>query len=302
VGFLGTNTTDDLNGSDLYPDNEKDLKKMSEQFSQLKKSKYVKSNRTNSAFNLQDSTKSNSGRYKLFDEEKARQVPLRLYKKHLEILEWLPGDNNGEKIRKVLEDNARLKMRERRQVELIDFQIKKVYELGLECTNPEMTKGDRGKQNALITQFLKGLEFIDRLIQNYFFEIADLKMYLEKESFNKLDSIILRREKLKGMLKTYKTAEHKGKTTHLKYVYGLLIKSKIDPLKYMFMEPMSGKYFELLNESEFKVKIDDRWHSVTLYQERISMAWSEQISREGLPLHSGQKVEIVQENLGEGIR
>lgn len=135
-----------------------------------------------------------SGRYKMAAEDKAKAIPLKLHAHHREILDWIPGDNNAEKIRGVLEDHHSMKSRERKQIREIFKRVDFCFELGEKCFVPTPDENDLELKVSNVRKFLSAFNSFEKLITLYHFDLNALGGYLSKEEAKRLNSIFYKRE------------------------------------------------------------------------------------------------------------
>lgn len=138
--------------------------------------------------NETDITPKLNGRYRLNDEDKARPVPLKLHQKYLDKLEYLPGKNNAEKIRALIDRSAEWQERERRQVKEIRRLIPSLYRQARLLVDPKITQ-DRELYKKEVEKFLQGLRSFETVIEILHFDIVALKEHLDERDIVELDIV-----------------------------------------------------------------------------------------------------------------
>lgn len=129
-----------------------------------------------------------AGRYRLNEEDKAKQVPLKLNQEYLMKLEFLPGKNTAEKIRNLIDNSCQFQERERRQLREVERLIPSIHSLAMSLVDPEL-KEDKAKFLKEKERFLKSLSGLEALIDVLHFEIKSLKKGLSAERFKQLEII-----------------------------------------------------------------------------------------------------------------
>lgn len=129
-----------------------------------------------------------AGRYRLNDEDKAKQVPLKLNAEYLMKLDYLPGKNTAEKIRNVIDKSCQYQERERRQIKEIERLIPSIHQLSLSLVSPEL-KEDPKNFEMQKEKFFKALSSLEAVIDILHFDIGSLKNLLHDSTFQKLETI-----------------------------------------------------------------------------------------------------------------
>lgn len=137
---------------------------------------------------MQNEQARTAGRYRLHEEDKARQVPLKLNQDYLTKLEFLPGKNVAEKIRNLIDSSCQFKERERRQLREVERLIPTLHNLAMSLVDPEL-KENQNKYEAQKERFLKSLSALEALIDVLHFEISSLKEGLSPERFKQLEIV-----------------------------------------------------------------------------------------------------------------
>jgi len=126
------------------------------------------------------------GRYKLCDEEKAKQLTIRLHKEHLEKLDFVKGDSNADKIRFLLDRYIVYEQRERRQASILREKIAIAYLRMKKATEPTEDKMEKDQR---IEKFREAIGEVEGLSNLFHFSIDDLKRVLTQDNFHELSMI-----------------------------------------------------------------------------------------------------------------
>ena len=130
-----------------------------------------------------------AGRYKLNEEDKAKQVPLRLNQSYIDRLEALPGKNNAERVKYLVDNMTDLMVREHRQIEEVKKIIGPLYRLAKDLMSCPELKADKDKWKKRKQSFEEGYKSLTRLINLYHFDIHTLKKYLTSSEIIEVDII-----------------------------------------------------------------------------------------------------------------
>ena len=132
--------------------------------------------------------KRSAGRYRLNEEDKAKPISLRISQRYLDRLEFIPGKNNSDKIRNIIDQQVDFVQRERRQINEIKRLIGPLYRLSKELTSPEI-KEDVSKFNSKKMTFLNGIGSIEKLIDLYHFSFDTLRKGLSDRDFLEIEIV-----------------------------------------------------------------------------------------------------------------
>ena len=138
----------------------------------------------------------NLGRPCLPVEEKAKPITIRLHPDHLELLEFIPGEGNAEKVRWLLDTLVPMKTREQKQMRTMDSQIEKCYRLARMIHNPESFNHDEQKRTRIKTSFLEEFKALEALVNVLGFSYSDLKRGLDHRRGTDIDIIFMVKENL----------------------------------------------------------------------------------------------------------
>jgi len=139
---------------------------------------------------------SNMGRPTLPTEEKAKPITIRLHPDHLELLEFIPGEGNAEKVRWLLDTLVPMKSREQKQMRTMDAQIEKCYRLARMIHNPESFSHDEQKRIRIKKSFLEEFKALEALVNVLGFSYTDLKRGLDHRRGTDIDIIFMVKENL----------------------------------------------------------------------------------------------------------
>ena len=134
---------------------------------------------------------SNLGRPTLPTEEKAKPITIRLHPDHLELLEFIPGDGNAEKVRWLLDTLVPMKTREVKQMRTMDAQIEKCYRLARMIHNPESFNHDEQKRAKIKSSFLEEFKALEALVNILGFSYTDLRRGLDHRRGTDIDIIFM---------------------------------------------------------------------------------------------------------------
>ena len=133
----------------------------------------------------------NFGRPSLPTEEKAKPITIRLHPDHLELLEFIPGDGNAEKVRWLLDTLVPMKTREVKQMRTMDAQIEKCYRLARMIHNPESFNHDEQKRAKIKSSFLEEFKALEALVNILGFSYTDLRRGLDHRRGTDIDIIFM---------------------------------------------------------------------------------------------------------------
>lgn len=129
-----------------------------------------------------------SGRYRMSEEDKAKQVPLKLSPEYLEKLNYLPGKTTAEKIRNLIDKSCEFHDRERRQIREVERLIPSLHQRGKSLVNPEL-KSNEGQWQKEKEKFLIGLTTLESLIDILHLDFKSLKENLNPGLYSSLEVI-----------------------------------------------------------------------------------------------------------------
>ncbi|PIR36114.1 MAG: hypothetical protein COV37_05050 [Bdellovibrio sp. CG11_big_fil_rev_8_21_14_0_20_39_38] len=138
----------------------------------------------------------NLGRPSLPFEEKAKPITIRLHPDHLELLEFIPGEGNAEKVRWLLDTLVPMRSREQKQMRTMDAQIEKCYRLAKMIHNPESFSHDEQKRTRIKSSFLEEFKALEALVNVLGFNYTDLKRGLDHRRGTDIDIIFIVKENL----------------------------------------------------------------------------------------------------------
>ena len=130
-----------------------------------------------------------AGRYKLNEEDKAKQVPLRLSSDYLERLGYLPGSNNSERIRNLIDNCSDWLLREQKQIKEVKRMIGPLYKVAKALMSDPELKSDKALWKRKKEAFFDGYKSFTNLLNLYHFDLKVLKRYLTEREVIEVDIV-----------------------------------------------------------------------------------------------------------------
>jgi len=136
-----------------------------------------------------------AGRYRLNEEDKAKPFPLKLHQHYIDRLNYMPGKNNAETIRILIDRSFEWSERERRQVKEIRRLINPLYQQAKKLVDPEIKKDSLSFERER-SRFLCHLKTLETLLEVMHYDFASLKGHLEKRDMIELEIIFAAKQSL----------------------------------------------------------------------------------------------------------
>lgn len=135
-----------------------------------------------------DREKREAGRYRKSSEDKAKPFPLKLHQDYIDRLSFMPGKNNAEKIRGLIDRSADWYERERRQIKEIRRLIGPLYRQAKELIKPELRE-QNDKFSMALERFRHHLKTLETLLEVMHFDFSSLKPHLDERDIIELEII-----------------------------------------------------------------------------------------------------------------
>ncbi len=129
-----------------------------------------------------------AGRYRKSDEDKAKPFPLKLHQHYIDRLSYMPGKNNAEKIRNLIDRSAEWFERERRQVKEIRRLIGPLYRQAKELIEPSLRENPARFEQSC-ERFRSHLKTLETLLEVMHFDFSSLKEHLDERDIIELEII-----------------------------------------------------------------------------------------------------------------